>query len=114
VRFVDGCNAVAMRPEGPQFSPEEHAEQVRMARERLAQLEGLDLALGRWRDVIDAIAASANRVEAVSALQDLLGVDERGAHSIVQLQWARLTQDTVGHLRQEIEEIRRDIDQLGG
>ncbi|WP_181779716.1 DNA gyrase subunit A [Pseudonocardia pini] len=103
-----------MRPEGPQFSPEEHAEQLRLARERLAQLESLDLALGRWREVVEAIAASANRAEAVAALRGLLGVDENGAHSIVQLQWARLTRDTVGHIRQEIEEIRRDIDQLGG
>ena len=105
------CDSFRMRP---QDSPEQHAEQVRLAEERVAQLEALDLALGRWREVVDAIASAADRADAVEALRHLLGVDERAAHSIVQLQWARLTRDTVAQVRQELAAVRGELDDLRG
>jgi DNA gyrase/topoisomerase IV subunit A len=95
-------------------SPEERAEQVRHARQRLAALRSVALGLDNPRAVSDTLMASENRAGALIALQELLGVDETGARAIAELQWVRLTRDTRPHVAQEIGELEAEIRGLEG
>jgi len=90
-------------------SPEERAEHVHHARRRLSVLRSVALGLDNARAVSDTLMASENRAAALTALQELLGIDDTGARAIAELQWARLTKDTRPHVAQEIEEIEAEI-----
>jgi DNA gyrase/topoisomerase IV subunit A len=91
------------------MSPEGRAEQFRHARRRLAVLRSVALGLDNARAVTDTLMAAENRAAALTALQELLGVDDTGALAIAELQWARLTKDTRPHIAQEIEELEAEI-----
>jgi DNA gyrase/topoisomerase IV subunit A len=95
-------------------NPEERAEHIRHARQRLAVLQSVALGLDNARAVSDTLMASENRAGALIALQELLGVNETGARAIAELQLARLTKDTSPHVAQEIEELEAEIRRLEG
>ena len=60
-------------------------------RMRLHLLTGIESAPRRHQEVLDAIHNSADRVEAVTAVGALLGLDETQAQSVLDLQWSGLT-----------------------
>jgi DNA gyrase/topoisomerase IV subunit A len=84
--------------------PEDHAD---AARRRLAALLAMKAGLDRYREVTEAIAASADRAAAVVALQELLSLDETGARVVLELQWGRLTRDTLRRVHDDIAEVRQ-------
>jgi hypothetical protein len=46
-------------------------------------------------------------------LQELLGVAADEAHAVLQMQWGRLTGDTLPRIEEDVRELRADLRDLG-
>jgi len=85
---------------------------LRKSRERLHILEGLRLAIERIDDTIKIIRSSSSPEEARGRLMERIGLSERQANAVLQMQLQRLTALERGKLEGEIEELTRTIREL--
>jgi len=60
-----------------------------------------------------AVTAAPDRPTAAAALQELLGVAADEAHAVLQMQWGRLTGDTLPRIEEDVRELRADLRDLG-
>ncbi|HDD59649.1 MAG: DNA gyrase subunit A [Thermoplasmata archaeon] len=85
---------------------------LRKSRERLHILEGLRLAIERIDETIKIIRSSSSPEEARGRLMERIGLSERQANAVLQMQLQRLTALERGKLEGEIEELTRTIREL--
>ncbi|AEA23177.1 GNAT family N-acetyltransferase [Pseudonocardia benzenivorans] len=97
----------------PESSSWERADRLDETRRRLRTLEALAAALRRPADVAAAVTAAPDRPTAAAALQELLGVAADEAHAVLQMQWGRLTGDTLPRIEEDVRELRADLRDLG-
>ena len=95
-------------------TPDERTNQIRLRRDRLAQLDAILAAQSRYREVSDAIAAAEGKDDAVRAISRLLGVDERYATAVSDLPWRRLAADSRDQAQQDRDHAAALLQELGG
>ncbi|MFS0837979.1 DNA gyrase subunit A [Paenibacillus sp. 1P03SA] len=84
------------------------------AEDRAHVLEGLVKALNILDEVIAAIKASKNRLDAQKNLVNLFGFTERQADAILVLQLYRLTNLEITSLEKELKDVQKTINHLRG
>ncbi|ODU01951.1 MAG: hypothetical protein ABS81_19300 [Pseudonocardia sp. SCN 72-86] len=97
----------------PRRDRADELDQADAARARLRTLDALAAALRRPGEVASVLSAAADRAAAAAALQELLGVAEEEAHAVLQLQWGRLTRDTLPVIEEDIRGLRDELRSLG-
>jgi DNA gyrase/topoisomerase IV subunit A len=91
-------------------NPDERAKAARLTRARLTILDAIDAALARYHEVTETIAGSADRRAAITAVSQLLDVDEIPARAILELQWGRLTRDVRSSITEERQQLARELE----
>jgi DNA gyrase/topoisomerase IV subunit A len=91
---------------------EERAKAARLTRERMTILRAVDAAFSQYREVADAIAGSSDRSAAITAVSQLLKVDETSARAVTEFQWGRIRRDVHAQVTDELAQLARELEML--
>lgn len=75
-------------------------------------LRAVDAAFSQYREVADAIAGSSDRSAAITAVSQLLKVDETSARAVTEFQWGRIRRDVHAQMTDELAQLARELEML--
>ena len=89
-------------------------DRLRMAREREHVASAIARAQVEWRALLEVVERSASADEAQEALAQSFGFTRVQAIAVMDTQFRRVTQADRERIATELDQLRREIEELGG